>query len=71
MDVSLDYCKSRDKRGIYERAQKGEIRDFPGVTTPFDVPTAPDLRVSPESASMDECVAQIVALLEERGFLTP
>ena len=71
VDVSLDYCKSRDKRGFYEKALKGEIRDLPGVTTPFDVPIAPDLRVSPDSISMDECVAQIVALLEERGFLTP
>ncbi len=71
VDVSTDFCKSRDKKGLYKKAENGEIRDFPGVTTTYEAPSSPDLRVSPESDSMEECVARIVALLEERGFLTP
>lgn len=71
VDVSIEFCKSRDKDGLYEKAEKGELLNFPGVSTIYEAPKSPDLRVSPEENSMEECVAQISALLEERGFFTP
>ncbi len=68
VDVSFEFCKSRDANGVYEKAEKGEIKSFPGVSVPYEKPLEPDLTVCPESSSIEECAAQIETLLEDRGF---
>ena len=68
--ASLEFCRSRDKDGLYEKAEAGEILDFPGVTTPYEDSENPDLVVCLEEDPLEECVAQIIGLMEERGFLS-
>ncbi|MBV1860352.1 MAG: adenylyl-sulfate kinase, partial [Nannocystaceae bacterium] len=60
----------RDQAGLYEAADKGELANFPGVSFDYEAPTNADLTLDTSSLSVDECVAKVVALLEERGFTT-
>ncbi|KAI0975775.1 putative sulfate adenylyltransferase [Xylaria arbuscula] len=65
----LEYCEKTDKRGIYERARKGEIKGFTGVDDPYEPPAKADLVVDCEKQSVRSIVHQIVLLLEGTGLL--
>ncbi len=69
VNASLEYCRGRDSEGLYAKAEAGELENFPGVTTPYEEPKNPDLVVTPEEDAVEECVARIIGVLEERGFL--
>lgn len=65
----LEYCERTDKRGIYARARRGEIKGFTGVDDPYEVPAKADLTVNLEGQSVRAVVHQIVLLLESQGLL--
>jgi sulfate adenylyltransferase len=67
--TSLEYCEKTDKRGIYAKARKGEIKGFTGVDDPYETPTKPDLVVDIEKSNVRTAVHQIVLLLEAEGLL--
>ncbi len=67
--TSLEYSEKTDKRGIYARARRGEIRGFTGVDDPYEKPGKPDLVVDLETTSVREVVHQIVLMLESEGLL--
>jgi bifunctional enzyme CysN/CysC len=69
VDCPVDICRQRDSDGHYKLADSGEIALFPGVSAPYEPPTAPDLRLETATLGVDECVEQIVGLLEQRGVL--
>ncbi|OAA53477.1 sulfate adenylyltransferase [Niveomyces insectorum RCEF 264] len=65
----LAYCERTDKRGIYAKARRGEIRGFTGVDDPYEAPAQADLTVDLETQSVRAVVHQIVLLLESQGLL--
>jgi len=65
----LSVCESRDVKGLYKRARKGEIKDFTGISSPYEAPQDPELIVDTGAAPLEECVAQVIELLEERGII--
>ncbi|KAH0555968.1 Sulfate adenylyltransferase [Trichoglossum hirsutum] len=65
----LAYCEATDKRGVYARARRGEIKGFTGVDDPYEVPPKADLVVDFEQQSVRNIVHQIVLLLESEGLL--
>jgi adenylylsulfate kinase len=56
VSAPLDVCETRDVKGLYAKARKGEIREFTGISSPFDVPPDPDLIVSTDRMSVEESV---------------
>ncbi len=62
--ASEEICRKRDTQGVYEKAEKGELREFPGVSAPYDVPKSPDLILGTDKLTVDECVDRIIRLLE-------
>jgi len=60
-------CEERDVKGLYRRARVGEIKDFTGISSPYEEPSHPELSIDTNSHSIDECVEQILAYLIERG----
>lgn len=54
--ASLETCEGRDAKGLYQRARAGEIRDFTGVSAPYEVPSAPELIIDTEKADVERCV---------------
>ena len=67
--TSLDYCEKTDKRGIYAKARRGEIKGFTGVDDPYEVPEKADLTVDAEKQTVRGIVHQIVLMLESEGLL--
>jgi adenylylsulfate kinase len=65
----LDVCEGRDKKGLYRRARAGEIKEFTGVSSPYEAPENPDLVLDTSALSLEECVERVVALLIQRGIL--
>ena len=57
--ASLDVCESRDPKGLYKKARKGEISQFTGIDSPYESPDNPELTVDTEGGTVDECVEQI------------
>jgi len=67
-NAQLDVCENRDVKGLYKKARKGEIADFTGVSSPYEVPANPEVVVDTGSSSLDKCVSQIVAEIHGRAI---
>ncbi len=65
--ADIETCIGRDPKGLYERALKGEIPDFTGISAPYEAPASPDLTIDTEAASIDACVDQLVNYVD-RNF---
>lgn len=65
----IDVCEQRDVKGLYAKARAGEIKNFTGISAPYEPPTAPALVLHTGSQSLEDCVAQVLAVLTERGVL--
>jgi len=67
--ASVEECARRDVKGLYEKAFKGEIKEFTGVSDPYEEPTDPELVLDTEEHSPEESAALVVAKLEELGLV--
>jgi adenylyl-sulfate kinase len=63
--ASVDECARRDVKGLYERAFRGEIKEFTGVNDPYEEPSSPELVLDSEAHTPEESAALVVARLEE------
>lgn len=68
-NASLDVCEKRDTKGMYRRARAGDIRDFTGISSPYEPPENPELVLNTGSKSLEECVEGILKTLLERGII--
>jgi len=64
----LEVCELRDVKGLYKRARAGEIKDFTGISSPYEEPVDPELVVDTDVISLEDCVAKVMNLLKERGI---
>jgi adenylylsulfate kinase len=69
--ADLDVCEQRDTKGLYAKARAGEIRDFTGISSPYEAPEAPELRVETGRQSLEASVGQVMAHLEAQGIIPP
>jgi bifunctional enzyme CysN/CysC len=69
LDVPVEVCRERDTNGMYEMADAGEIKNFPGVTAAYEEPVAADLTLEPHLVSLESCIEAIMALLKQRGVI--
>ena len=67
--ADLGVCEERDTKGLYAKARAGEIKEFTGISSPYEAPEAPELRVDTGSQSLEACVTQVLAYLEEKGII--
>ena len=70
-NASLDVCEERDVKGLYKRARAGEVKEFTGISSPYEIPEKPELEVNTGQQSLDACVMDVINLLQERGVLQP
>jgi adenylylsulfate kinase len=69
VECPLEVCESRDPKGLYEKARKGEIREFTGISAPYEAPERAEIVIRTGDSSVQTCVEQLVHFLEERGYL--
>ena len=63
IDTPIEICEQRDVKGLYEKARKGEISNFTGINSPFEVPSHPNVTIKTEHQSVDECAQAIIDYL--------
>jgi len=69
MDASLKVCKARDPKGMYVKAERGEIKEFTGVDSPYEAPLEPEVRVDADRLSVPEGLNLLLDCLHQRKIL--
>ncbi|KAF7361705.1 Sulfate adenylyltransferase [Mycena venus] len=69
VSTPLEHCEKKDRKGVYAKARRGEIKGFTGVDDPYEIPKKADLTVDTSAQSIPEIVHSIVLLLETNGLL--
>ena len=69
-NASLEVCESRDVKGLYKRARAGEIKNYTGIDSPYEVPDNPELVVNAESESLEESVTKVIDFLKSKKIIT-
>ncbi|PWG17740.1 bifunctional sulfate adenylyltransferase/adenylylsulfate kinase [Salibaculum griseiflavum] len=67
--TSIEECERRDRKGLYKLAREGKIKEFTGISDPYDVPENPELRVETENVEVDNCAHQVILKLESMGLI--
>lgn len=63
VDCPLEVCEQRDVKGLYKKARKGEIKNFTGIDSPFEVPEKPDVVVKTNEESLESCTSRILEVI--------
>lgn len=66
--AELAVCEQRDPKGLYAKARAGVIKDFTGISSPYEAPDSPELRVD-TGGRLEENVAQVISYLEHQGLI--
>ena len=69
MDAALDTCRDRDPKGLYARAERGEIRQFTGIDSPYEPPETPEVHIDASRLSIPQGVDQLLDYLNRRDLL--
>lgn len=67
----LEVCESRDVKGLYKKARNGEIKNYTGVSSPYEEPESPDLIVRTHEIDIDLCVEKVLGLLMKHQIINP
>ena len=70
IDTPLEVAEGRDVKGLYKKARRGELKNFTGIDSPYEVPAAPDVRINTLTMNPEEAAAYLVLELQRRGGLT-
>jgi adenylylsulfate kinase len=69
-NASIEVCEARDVKGIYKKARAGQIAEFTGISSPYEVPENHELTVNTGTASLDACAQQVIDEMIRRGFVS-
>lgn len=67
VSTPIEVCEQRDVKGLYARARRGEIKDFTGVSAPFEAPEHPDLSLDTSVLTLEESVGKLIELILKRN----
>ena len=67
--ADLAVCEERDTKGLYAKARAGEIKDFTGISSPYEAPETPELRVDTGGQSLEQSVEQVLTYLQAKGVI--
>jgi len=67
--ASLETCEARDVKGLYKRARAGEIKNYTGIDSPYEVPENPELTLDTDNETLNESVSKIYNFLKEKKIL--
>lgn len=67
--ANIKVCEQRDIKGLYAKAKRGEIKDFTGISSPYEAPLSPELVLDTGSESLDNCVNKVVNYLKQHTII--
>ncbi len=68
-NCSLEICEQRDVKGLYKKARAGEIKNYTGISSPYEAPISPDIELDTGTRPLRDCVNEIITELRERGVI--
>jgi len=68
-DTPIAVCESRDVKGLYKKARAGQIREFTGISSPYEAPENPEFIVDTGATALSDCMVQVIQLLEKQGVI--
>jgi adenylylsulfate kinase len=69
VNCPLDVCEDRDPKGLYVKARRGQIPDFTGISSPYEIPDRPEIIIQTNTMTIDESVNKILSSLKEQKIL--
>lgn len=69
VDCPVEVCEQRDVKGLYKKARAGEIKEFTGISSPYEAPPKPELVLKTAEETLEQSVDKVMAMLRERGIL--
>jgi len=69
-NTPLAVCETRDVKGLYQKARRGEIPDFTGISSPYEEPERPEITLMTGEHSLEDCARQIIEYLEKQGKIS-
>ncbi len=67
--TSIEECERRDRKGLYKLAREGKIKEFTGISDPYEAPETPEVRLETEGSDIDFCAQQVILKLENMGLI--
>lgn len=67
--TTLEQCEKRDVKGLYKKARAGIVKGFTGIDSPYEVPENPEVKIFTENRDVEDCVQQIVEVLQAKGII--
>ena len=67
--ASLETCEARDIKGLYKRARLGEIKNYTGINSPYEIPDNPELIIDIDKESLEESVSKIISFLQTKSIV--
>ncbi|PYH99392.1 hypothetical protein BO71DRAFT_394471 [Aspergillus ellipticus CBS 707.79] len=71
VDVPVEVAEQRDPKGLYKKAREGVIKEFTGISAPYEAPAKPEVHIKNHEVPVQEAVRQIIQYLDEQGYLPP
>ena len=69
VQASLETCESRDPKGLYKKARAGEIKNFTGISAPYEAPENPELVLDSDNKGIEALAREVIAYLSTKGIL--
>jgi len=69
VDTPLDVCETRDPKGLYKKARNGDIKNFTGISSPYEKPEAPIIHLKTDRLDLDQCVDKIIDYLRKYEYI--
>ena len=70
VDCPVEICEQRDPKGAYKKAREGIIKDFTGISAPYEAPERPEIHLRTDKVCVEDCVGEILRYLEEHGYIS-
>jgi adenylylsulfate kinase len=68
---ALEECERRDTKGLYKKARAGEVKEFTGISAPYEEPLQPELVLDTDRESLQESAGKVLAFFEKQGIIAP
>lgn len=69
IDTPLEICEQRDPKGLYQKARSGEIKDFTGISSPYEPPVDPEIHLKTDQMNIQEAAQKVVDYLKIKGYV--
>ena len=69
VSTPLEICEQRDRKGLYAKARAGIVKEFTGISDPYEVPSDAEIAIDTAEVSAEEAAQEIILHLEQQGFI--